>query len=726
LKHLVVNIILMIVSLSLFGRNSESDTVRLKDEIVVEANYYPKSILKMDSINGLFIIRGKKNEVIDLNQSNSNITEKNTRQIFSKVPGVFVYDMDGNGNQVNIGVRGLDAHRGWEFNIRKDGIITNSDLYGYPASHFSPPMESFEKIELIRGTSSLQYGSQFGGMLNYVSKKVDTSKLINIETINSIASFNTLTTYNSIGGKIGNLVYNAYFSRRTSDGYRNNSSSDYDAQQVSLNYIFNNDINLKLEFARTSYLYQLPGQLNDSMFLIDPRQSTRTRNFYSPTIYLPSITFNWNIDSNTIMLFTSSLLNGNRNSILFDKPANIRDSINHITLNYNNRQVDIDEFNSFSNELRVLYKYNLWGTNGQLASGLQFLRNNMLRKQLGVGSNSLDYNLSVDSSGFIRDLSFNSTNIGFYIENSINLMSQLTYNIGYRIDHGNTKLNGEITYFPDNELPTTINRNINILSSSINYKLDETVKLYSAFSQSYRPVIFKDIIPATTYDRIDKNLKDAFGYNFEIGFSGNKDYLIWDISYFALQYNNRLGNLAFTDSTGNLGIYKTNIGNSFTYGLEIYIEYYYQLMKELNISLFNASSIMDARYKDARIKVGNINKDITNNKVESTPSIISRSGITFYYNKFQLSFLANYVSESYADALNTELPNQSGAIGKVPSYFIADLNSSFKYSETIKLGFNISNLFDKSYFTKRPLFYPGPGIWPSDGRSFNLTFFYLF
>jgi Fe(3+) dicitrate transport protein len=716
----------MIVSLSLFGRNSESDTVRLKDEIVVEANYYPKSILKMDSINGLFIIRGKKNEVIDLNQSNSNITEKNTRQIFSKVPGVFVYDMDGNGNQVNIGVRGLDAHRGWEFNIRKDGIITNSDLYGYPASHFSPPMESFEKIELIRGTSSLQYGSQFGGMLNYVSKKVDTSKLINIETINSIASFNTLTTYNSIGGKIGNLVYNAYFSRRTSDGYRNNSSSDYDAQQVSLNYIFNNDINLKLEFARTSYLYQLPGQLNDSMFLIDPRQSTRTRNFYSPTIYLPSITFNWNIDSNTIMLFTSSLLNGNRNSILFDKPANIRDSINHITLNYNNRQVDIDEFNSFSNELRVLYKYNLWGTNGQLASGLQFLRNNMLRKQLGVGSNSLDYNLSVDSSGFIRDMSFNSTNIGFYIENSINLTNELTYNIGYRIDHGNTKLNGEITYFPDNELPTTINRNINILSSSINYKLDETVKLYSAFSQSYRPVIFKDIIPATTYDRIDKNLKDAFGYNFEIGFSGNKDYLIWDISYFALQYNNRLGNLAFTDSVGNLGIYKTNIGNSFTYGLEIYIEYYYQLMKDLKLSLFNASSIMDARYQDARIKVGNINKDITNNKVESTPSIISRSGITFYYSKFQLSFLANYVSESYADALNTELPNQSGAIGKVPSYFIADLNSSFKYSETIKLGFNISNLFDKSYFTKRPLFYPGPGIWPSDGRSFNLTFFYLF
>lgn len=49
-------------------------------------------------------------------------------------------------------------HRSWEFNIRQNGVIINSDMYGYPASHYSAPMESFEKIELIRGTGSLQYG----------------------------------------------------------------------------------------------------------------------------------------------------------------------------------------------------------------------------------------------------------------------------------------------------------------------------------------------------------------------------------------------------------------------------------------------------------------------------------------------------------------------------------------------------------------------------------------
>ena len=39
----------------------------------------------------------------------------------------------------------------------------------------------------------------------------------------------------------------------------------------------------------------------------------------------------------------------------------------------------------------------------------------------------------------------------------------------------------------------------------------------------------------------------------------------------------------------------------------------------------------------------------------------------------------------------------------------------------LRLRAGVSNLFDRSYFTKRPQFYPGPGIWPSDGRGFQAT-----
>ncbi|MGB5033804.1 MAG: TonB-dependent receptor, partial [Saprospiraceae bacterium] len=70
---------------------------------------------------------------------------------------------------------------------------------------------------------------------------------------------------------------------------------------------------------------------------------------------------------------------------------------------------------------------------------------------------------------------------------------------------------------------------------------------------------------------------------------------------------------------------------------------------------------------------------------------------------------------------NAVLPSSTGATGLVPSYQLVDLNLAFKISNSIKLQINVNNLFDIHYFTKRPQFYPGPGIWPSDGRTFSGT-----
>jgi Fe(3+) dicitrate transport protein len=120
------------------------------------------SVQRMADVSGTFLTAGKKNEMVNISNADANLSLKTGRQLFVKVPGVFVYDMDGSGNQVNIATRRLDPHRSWEFNIRHNGVITNSDMYGYPARHFNPPMESIEKVELIRGTAALRYGAQFG------------------------------------------------------------------------------------------------------------------------------------------------------------------------------------------------------------------------------------------------------------------------------------------------------------------------------------------------------------------------------------------------------------------------------------------------------------------------------------------------------------------------------------------------------------------------------------
>ena len=159
---IILSLILSIIIFPAFSQKIVKDSSRTLDEVTIKSIRKQRDISRMDSIQGTFIYSGKKNEVINLTTKDVAVTEKYGRQIFAKIPGVFVYDMDGTGNQLNISTRGLDPHRGWEFNIRKDGIMTNSDIYGYPASHYSMPLEAVDRIELVRGTGSLQYGAQFG------------------------------------------------------------------------------------------------------------------------------------------------------------------------------------------------------------------------------------------------------------------------------------------------------------------------------------------------------------------------------------------------------------------------------------------------------------------------------------------------------------------------------------------------------------------------------------
>jgi Fe(3+) dicitrate transport protein len=234
-------------------------------------------------------------------------------------------------------------------------------------------------------------------------------------------------------------------------------------------------------------------------------------------------------------------------------------------------------------------------------------------------------------------------------------------------------------------------------------------------------MIFKDIVPASLYEKIDPNLKDAKGYNAEIGCRGKYDFLQWDITGFILQYNNRFGTLGFTDSSGNFYTYRTNIGNSLTKGIEVFLQGNWIINNKINMSIFTSTSLMDGRYISGSIKTGNTIVSIKGNKIESVPNVISRNGITFQYSKFSITGQYSYTSKTYADAINTESPNETGSIGIVPSYGIIDLNATYKFSKNIELKANIKNLTSKQYFTKRPLFYPGPGIWSSDGRNGTIS-----
>lgn len=700
----------------------DSTAVRELKEVTIQSHRLDME--RMPAIRGTYLTSGRKNEVINVLNMNFSVAEKTPRQIFSKVPGVFVYDMDGSGNQTNISTRGLDPHRGWEYNIRKNGIITNSDMYGYPASHYSMPIEAVERIELIRGTGSLQYGAQFGGMLNYVSRKPDSLRAVAFESINSIGSFGLMSTYNALSGTVGKFQYYVYYNKRVSDGYRDNSDTDFDAQSIMLAYTPSDNVTIKAEVARSNYIYHIPGPLTDSMFYADPKQSTRSRNYFNPEIYVPSLSLDWKLGHHTQLSWVVSAVLGERNSVQFDKLATIKDAIDPATLKYASRQVDVDHFNSYTSELRVLHRYTVGKTENAFVAGMQVFNNDLHRQQLGKGTTGTDFDLTLIDPNWGRDLHFKTKNIALFVENTFHILRNLTITPGARLEIGKSDMSGSITYYDPGNLPTNINHKFPLFGVSAEYITRKGYALYAGWAQSYRPVIFKDIIPASTYEVVDKDLKDATGYNLEAGYRGSWNTLRWDAGVFQLNYDNRLGSLEEKNEAGIAYIYRTNIGNSITRGVEIFLEYSIHAGEHAGFTLFTSTALFRSRYVDAFVKAGSNtgdNIDISGNRIESVPSVITRNGFTCRYKIVSISFLYSYTGESYADALNTKTPTKSGAVGLVPSYGLLDINASVRISSQVMVRFNVNNVTDKQYFIKRPAFYPGPGVWSSDGRSVNCS-----
>lgn len=712
----------MFLVISVYAQQ-KTDSLPVKELTeVIFKTWLKKDVSRLPEKTGAFLYSGKKSEVINMSGTNANLALKTGRQIFAKIPGVFVYDMDGSGNQLNIATRGLDAHRSWEFNIRQNGVLLNSDMYGYPASHFSAPMESYDRIELVRGSGSLQYGAQFGGMINMITKQPDSTRLLSFESINTVGSYKLMSTYTAVSGTYKKFSYYAYYHQRGADGYRKNSASDASAQYLLLQYAFSDKLKIKGEISRSKYQHRIPGPLTDKMFQEDPQQSTRGRNYFSPDILVPSLTLSWQVTPSTYMQLQASGVFGQRNSVMLDAFANVPDSIVPSTNDFRNRQVDRDQFNSKTIEWRVVQSYKLAQQSANLAAGVVYMNNDLHRRQQGRGTTGTDYDLTLVDQDYGRDMHFKTGNLAFFVENTFTIGNRFSISPGWRMETGRSDMTGKIRYYTQYPIPNRIAHNYHLFGVSTQFKLDTENTVYGGISNAYRPVIFKDIVPASTYEQVDKSLRNATGYNAEIGVRGKwGDYFQYDLSLFRVIYNDRLGAVVREDQGLDPYIFRTNIGDSRTNGVELFAQYKYPVANHFFLGLFTSTSYMDAVYLNGQLADAGTNKSIRGNRLEAVPRWITRNGLECLFKGLSATLLYSYTSETFSDPLNTIAPPASGARGLTPAYGLWDLNIAVPAGRYLNVRGGLNNIFNKQYFTKRPTFYPGPGIWPGDGRNWYLT-----
>ena len=738
---LLLSAILFSISSFLFAQEDYydlalNDTVKkLSTVIIVVKQQTPERLQEVEN-NALF--SGKKNEVIRMANINANITTNNAREVFSKVPGVSVWENEGSGIQINVGVRGLSPNRSWELNTRQNGYDISSDVFGYPEAYYNPPLEAVQAIQLVRGGASLQFGSQFGGMLNYVLKR-ETEKPFTFETQNTLGSYGLMSSYNAIGGTKNKFSYYVYNHFRTGNGWRENSDYQVRNSHAFVAYHFSDVTKLSFEYTNMDYEMQQAGGLTDAQFKENPRQSLRERNWFGTPWNVAALILDTKLASNLTLNTKIFGLIGERNSIGFTATPDAPDAIIPTANDYANRQVDRDFYKNIGVETRSIYTYKLGKQIQNLAFGARLYKAKTTRKGLGKGTTASDFDLEIDGR-FARDLDFQTDNIAFFAENQFKVNTNFSVTPGIRYENIKSSIDGRLGITDENDVNVTaesLRRNKILMGIGIEYKLRKT-NLYANFSQAFRPVLFSDITPPVTTDVIDQNLKDADGFNADFGYRGNLlGWINFDVGYFYLNYQNRIGSIrkfVNDDPSQNTYLFRTNLGRTVHKGIESFVDFNICKAMKVNqqigdIQFFTTLSFIDAKYTDFKITqtsgtAPNIvltERNLAGNRVENAPSYIHNFGLTWSFRGFSSTIQNRRTGMVYSDANNTETPTPNGVTGKLDDYSVYDLSMEYRFLEKFNIRGGINNLDNTIYATRRAGGYPGPGILPNEGRTFFLS-----
>ena len=705
--------------------------------------------LRAVDVEGAALYEAKKNEVIFVDELTANLATNNSRQIYAKVAGLNIWESDGAGVQLGLGGRGLSPNRNSNFNTRQNGYDIAADALGYPESYYTPPPQALDRIEIVRGAASLQYGTQFGGLVNFVFKDGPENTPVQVAAEQSAGSFGLLNSFNSVGGTTGPVRYYGYYQFKRTNGWRPNAGLRQHQAHLSAEIDVTDRLTLRPEYTFMYYRAQQPGGLTDTEFAQDPRQSKRARNWFS---------VNWNLFAlHADYRFSAAT---SLNTRFFGLLAG-RDALGNLTRIDRAddpeaaRNLLKDDFRNVGNETRLLHRYPLLGGVSVGLVGVRLYRGFTDRRQgLGpAGDDPVFRYVQPDDLGAAararlgpgdREASafdLPSRNVAVFAENIFNLTERFSLTPGVRFESIRTRADGVYrdvatdlagNVLRDERIEETRDR----LRSFVFFGLGasyqavaDAVEVYANASQNYRAITFNDLRVNLGSLEVDPNLQDERGYNLDLGVRGTVGQLLsYDATVFHLAYQDRIGTVLERRLDPRFsGVevfrtvrFRTNVADARITGIESFAEVdLYKLAvdrtADTRVSVFSNLALISARYTDSE------EPGIEGNEVELVPTINWKAGLTVGLGGLTVASQVTYVGEQFSDATNARR-TPSAIEGVIPAYHVVDLSAAYAFdARRFRLEAGVNNLADHAYFTRRAAGYPGPGIIPATGRNLYVT-----
>ena len=645
----------------------------------------------LPEVDGPTITVTKKTSVVQLNDV-PTIIDNNQRELFDRLPGIILAEQQ-NPTELNLSYRGLGNPQESEYILlMQDGIPLEMDWIGYPTIYYIPVPQTLGSVQMIRAGSGLLYGPEPQPVINFISQLPSTRPLAG--TTEQVGGSNSLfSSFNKISGSNGNCNYLADFSRRQSDGQRQNGGYVLNAGDLHLGYLFDAQ-KLSLDFHAYSLDSGLAGLMSGAQFLANRNQTTTPDDHLWADRYTTVLTYENKFSDKDS--YTQKLWSGYQDLwTRSDTYADVPPVGTGATLSG-------QRFNYTGLDGRWLHR---WGAGNALTVGYTLYTSRSPYNEWLTTNPVINKD---DESGIPFYDDERKTTYGALFAENVFRFEYFHLVTSARFDHEVLDTSESLAPHPSlvNE---TYTKNIPLFGIGIGNDFGHGNETYLNVSQGFRPLRYLDIASPFSNFSATNNPDPTKYLTYEAGVHGwPKVGLYYDVSVFQVNVKDRIESQQLTQ-TETIDV---NTGNTRSRGIEL--EAHYDLLRlfsaigsNLHLDAFANASLLDARFTSSIVpgQTGKI--------PAYAPHGVFKAGITVREDdRYKISLVVNSVGSQYFQDSDRSIGSTPAHI---PTYTVADLAGDYVIAGHLRLLGGISNLTNRHYYSRVFLF--GGMLEPASDRS---------
>lgn len=600
-----------------------------------------------------------------------------------QVPGVTVLDESGTGILPNIGVRGLNPLRSEQVLLLQDGFPMTLAPYGQTgASLFPLTLQMVETVDVARGGVAVHYGpNNVGGVINFVTKRIPVEPAFTVRQSLSIARGGHILSdgYLRAGGFVSDsLGLQIQANVIEGEGEREHSDTSVRNLMLDAEWLPSESDEVRVGLQRYTTKNELPGALTPRAYEKDRTQSTRPLDRFDGETTRGHLTYKRWFDGGAEFSWKSFGHRSER-SFAFGDAAN---ADTPSTL----RRSSPRDFRVWGTE--PAFSFDLAGPVKQrVLLGLRYMREEVDYK---VDSR----NLATGVFSVARDWRFENDAYAAYVSDTLSFLDgrlKITPGVrreDVRLSYRNNATGAETKDTTEDWLP----------GLDIGYQATNEVFLFANAHRSLRPVQFTQIT-------FGGNLAAERAKNYEVGGRwAATPALDLGLTAFRFEFDNKL---EFVNADTGF----RNLGEARHQGAELELKWRPQAWRGLEVGA--AYTHVDTEQHSGAFR---------GNELPYAPRQQLALGTTYRSNGWIWNLNGHYQSDMFSDGANTEAENESGSVGRIPSFWLwnANLGYAFGWNGTgMKASLGINNLFDRDYYFRGVDF--SQGRMPQPGRAVLLS-----